>query len=389
MDAAKNERGRLRSDLLAGRTPARIPMVIKFQLEAACDFAGIDTRRALYDPALLEKACRAVCDAFPSDTFPCVNLRLPWSFQMLGSKNWVVSSSGTIQHPEVAGMPPAWYDELIADPVATIIEKVFPAGCAALDAPPALRSVRLAKAYATWREENRITQQIAGCLTEEYGYMAPLAGGPPTYIPFDLLADRLRGFCGVMMDMRRVPEKVEQAVKALMQVCKYLASRKGNADVGQVSFIPLHMPPFISTKAFELFYWPTFEEMVHFQIDRGVTCNIFLEGDWSRYHSYLNRLPQQRVGFQLEEGDAAQIKAGFGNRRFFGGLFDPTITLTRSREACIDEAKRLVDACSSGGGFYFCFNRNLLDIKSVNVAKLQAVLEWVHTSTNLSQGVPS
>ncbi len=378
VDDLRAERICMREDLLAGRTPKRVPLVVKFQLEAACDFAGVDLRRALYDPALVEKACTAVCAHFPSDTFPVVNLRFPWSFQMLGSKNWVVSSTGAIQRPEVESMPAEWYDALIEDPVGTILEKVLPRSCRALDAPPTQRSIRLAKAYATHRQEADITRGIARSLSGQYGYMVPLADGPKTYIPFDMLADHFRGFRGVVMDLRRAPDKVERAVRALLPVCRFQASADGDA-AGRVSFIPLHMPPFISTEAFERFYWPTFEEMIRYQVERGVYCNIFAEGDWSRYYDHLDRLPRERVGFQFEEGDACYIKGKLGQKRFFGGFFDPTITLARSREACVDEAKRLIETCAPGGGFYFCFNRNLMDIKSVDVKKLQAVLEWVAT----------
>jgi hypothetical protein len=371
------ERKRLRADLLARKVPKRLPMVVKIQIEAACGFAGIDLNKALYDPELMEKASVAICENFYSDTFPMVNMRFPWSFQIAGAKNWVVSSTGAIQHPEVENMPPEWYDDFIADPISTIIEKILPNTCKACDTDLVTRGLMIAKIYATRKEENAILRAQSARLNAKYGYMEPFMTGPQVRIPFDLLADKFRGFRGIMMDMRRVPRKVQAAVDALMPIAQYIAT-SGDPRPGTVSFVPLHMPPYISTKAFEEFYWPTFEEMILFMERRGVAINVFAEGDWSRYYEHMSRLPAT-TSFQMEEGDWAKIKATFGREHVFGGLYDPTITLARTKEECIDEAKRLFDTCGADGKFYFCFNRNIMDIKSVDVPKLQAVLEWVRT----------
>jgi hypothetical protein len=371
------ERKQLREDLLARKTPKRLPMTVKFLTEAACQFAGIDMKRALYDPEMVERASVAICENFYSDALPVFFTRFPWSFQLLASQSWVVGSSGAVQHPEVENMKAEWYDEFIADPVATIIEKIVPNACKALDVDPVSRSSLMTKVYAVKQEENRILKDIGDRLSKKYGYMTSFMDGPTVPIPFDNLADKYRGFKGIMMDMRRVPEKVKAAVDALFPIAKFKATSKG-VKPGTVSFLPLHMPPYISTKAFEEFYWPTFEGMVLFMDELGVLCNVFAEGDWSRYYEHMARLPGT-TSFQVEEGDWAKMKSTFGREHVFGGLYDPTITLTRTKEQCVDEAKRLFDTCGEGGRFYFCFNRSIMDIKSVDVPKLQAVLEWVRT----------
>jgi len=118
--------------------------------------------------------------------------------------------------------------------------------------------------------------------------------------------------------------------------------------------------------------------MILFMDRQGVAVNVFAEGDWSRYYEHMSRLPVT-TSFQMEEGDWAAIKKSFGREHVFGGLYDPTITLTRTKEECIDEAKRLFEICGEGGRFYFCFNRNVMDINSIDSSKLRAVLDWIHT----------
>jgi hypothetical protein len=193
--------------------------------------------------------------------------------------------------------------------------------------------------------------------------------------PFDFLSDQLRGFKGIMMDLRRRPAKVEAAVEAILPLILNLAIPL-EPKTGLRSVVPLHLAPYISQKQFETLYWPSFERMVVELDKRGIGCTLFAEHDWTRYADYLERLPNS-AALYFENADPARIARTVGKNHPFGGFYNPTITLTRSREACIDEAKRLLDTCMESGHFYFTFDSDVLDIKSVDPVKLAAVLEWI------------
>jgi hypothetical protein len=79
----------------------------------------------------------------------------------------------------------------------------------------------------------------------------------------------------------------------------------------------------------------------------------------------------------MEQGDPKVFAETVGKDHTFGGFYDPTISLIRSKEACIDEVKRLLDITMKTGKYYFCFDKGVIDIKSIDVPKIQAVLEWV------------
>ena len=79
----------------------------------------------------------------------------------------------------------------------------------------------------------------------------------------------------------------------------------------------------------------------------------------------------------MEYGNPKVFTETVGKDHIIGGFFDPTISLVRSKEACIDEAKRLLDITMKSGKYYFCFDKSVMDIKSIDVGKIQAVLEWV------------
>ena len=79
----------------------------------------------------------------------------------------------------------------------------------------------------------------------------------------------------------------------------------------------------------------------------------------------------------MERGDPKAFADTVGKEHVIGGFYDPTISLTRSKQECIDEAKKLLDITMKTGKYYFCFDKSVLDIKSIDVSKVVAVLEWV------------
>ena len=374
------ERMQIRNDSIAGKIPKRLFVVGSFTLEAACSYAGIDLAKAHYDMELTEKAFEAICKDFYSDSLPVLNLRFPASYQILGAKNWVLGSNGAVQHPEIVTMEADDYDDYIAKPYDTIIEKFLPRVCTELDTDPETKALVLAKAYQSYKKQSDATFGLYMKLSMKYGFAPGFIAGELIEAPFDFLADQLRGFKEINMDLRRRPDKVKAACEATLP----LMLRRANTEVvypGKINFIPLHLAPYIKPSDFEKYYWPTLEELVVEQDKAGIGCLLFAEEDWTRYLGYLERLPKSSI-IWVENGDYKKFKETVGKDHLMGGFFDPTITLTRSKEDCIDEAKRLIDVCAPGGKFFFTFDRGIMDIKSVDVSKLQAVLEWVSVNTN-------
>jgi len=369
------ERNEIRNDLFAGKRPKRILVVSSFSLEAACGLAGISLLDAHYDCALQEAAFEKVCETFYSDTIPVTNLRYPPSYQLLGAKNWILASNGVVQHPEIETMYADDYDKFIENPYDMIVETFLPRVCAALDTDPLNRGLIFAQAYESYLTDTRAMFGIIGKLSGKYGYSAGMITAPMTEAPFDFLADQLRGFKGILMDCRRIPDKVEAAVKAVTPLMIKLAIPL-HPYPGMQGFIPLHLAPYMNPQQFERLWWPTFEETVVAMDKAGVGATIFAENDWTRYLDFLTRLPKSTLVW-AEDGDLQKYTDTFGKDHVFGGFFDPTITLSRSKEACIDEVKRMCDICMKSDHFYFTFNRGVMDIDSVDIGKLQAVLEWV------------
>jgi hydroxymethylpyrimidine pyrophosphatase-like HAD family hydrolase len=372
----QQERNQVRSDLLAGKKPKRVFIVPSFTMEAVCGLAKVSLIEVHYNNmALKEKALTMVCETFYSDVGPSMSSRFPGIYQQLGAKNWIISSNGTVQHPEIETMHVEEYDEFIATPYKTMVEKFLPRVCTALDTDPVTRSLKLAAAYGAYKNSFNAQYGVAAKLIGQYGYAPGFITNQMIVSPFDFLAGQLRGFRAITIDIRRCPDKVKAAVEAVTPLMIKMAVPTVMRP-GLISLIPLHLAPFISMKAFEELYWPTFEKVIVELDKKGIACCLFVEQDWTRYCEYLERLPKSTIMY-MEAGDPKRFTETVGKDHIFAGFYDPTITLSRSKEECIDEAKKLLDTCMKSDHFYFTFDKPVIDIKSVDVPKLQAVLEWV------------
>lgn len=379
----QEERIKMREDLLSGRIPKRVPVMAGMTMEAACGLAGVSLVETHYDTSLMEQAYEKACQTIYTDSFPAANYRFPAVYQMLGSKNWVVSSDGTAQHPEIETMMADEYDAYIADPYSFIVQTLLPRVCAGMDADPVSKALTLGKSHLLHKQLTGAQMAIIGKLSAKYGYAPGIVRGPQIEAPFDFLSDQLRGFKGINMDVRRCPDKIAQAVQVTLPLMIKLAQTvKLPAGAGPVTcLVPLHLAPYISRKAFEELWWPTFEQMVVELDKQGIYCYVFAEQDWTRYADYLARLPESTViGF--EDGDPKLIKDVVGKNHVITGFADPSITLTRSKEQCIDYAKELVDTLAPGGRYYFGWGRSIMSVKSVDISKVAAMLEWLHLNTD-------
>ena len=370
-----DDKQKVRDDLLAGKIPERVLIQLTFTLEAACGLAGVELLKAHFDPETKKTAYRAICDTFYSDTLPLENVRWPEVYAPLGARNWVMSSSGAMQHPEVESMSADDYEQYINDPLATIVDNILPTIYPNLDKSVPGSSLRLAKAYQRFLQTAGEEGAFFAEATGKHGYAMGFFLGLLCETPFDFLADQLRGFKNITMDVRRCPDLVEKACEATLPLMIKSAIPRGGMP-GGIVFIPLHMAPYLRPDDFKSLYWPTFDKLVRKIDSVGMRSFIFAEEDWSRFASFLESLPELQI-IKFEYGDPVMLKEAVGKKHIIGGFFDPTITLTKSKEDCIDEAKRLLEAGMPGGKFFFSFNKHVIDIKSVDVGKLVSVIEYV------------
>jgi len=376
--ALQQERINIYQDVFDNKIPKRIFVDVNLPFDLIAQFGGLNLSEAQWNPAMVEQAVDKVCRTVYSDK--CIfggSLRYPSFYQLLKSQSFQMSSSGFIQHPEVMGMFPEDYDYLIEKPYDCLLERVIPRQYKAFDPDDPIGSaISLAKSILAYRNDMAEQGKIITNMVEKYGYYpgGRYAGGL-TSAPFDFLADQLRGFKGISMDIRRMPDKVAQACDVLYPIVFKMGLPPTISNYGAV-FIPLHMAPFMREKDFAKLWWPSFKKMVDQYASMGIHCRIFCERDWTRYLDYLYDLPTDTI-LWFEYGDPKLIKQKLGKKHIIKGLYPIMNLKTKTKQQCVDEAKKFIDIMAPGGKFIFDFDKGPLFLSDIKLENLCAVTETV------------
>jgi len=376
--ALQQERTNIYQDVYDNKIPKRVPVNISLPFEVVAQFGGIDLVEAEWNPSIIEEAVDKICRTVYSDI--CVfmgSFRYPSFYQILKSQSFQMASNGFIQHPEVIGMLPEDYDYLIEKPYDCILERVIPRQYKSLNPnDPVNSAVSLAKSILAFNNDMMQSGTIIGKMVEKYGYYpGGFFGGGFTEAPFDFLADQLRSFKGISMDIRRMPEKVLEACEALYPIILKMGMPPVISNYVRV-FLPLHMPTFMREKDFVNLYWPSFKKLLDEYASMGIHSGIFCEHDWTRYLDILYDLPTDTV-LMFEYGDPKLIKEKLGNKHIITGLYPIMNLKTKSKQECVDEAKRYIDILAPGGKYIFGFDKSPLFYDDINLENLCAVAETV------------
>ena len=369
------ERTLLFSDLFAGKTPKRIPTANAMAIEACATYCNVSVAEVYWDQSKIEQVLDKTGNDFVSDMGPSVGRRYPFYYQLLGSKPFIMSSSGHMQHPDVHGMEVEDYDHLIESPYDCIIERILPRLYTELDTTPELKMLALAKAQKALYDDFAATGITAAKLNKKYGYA--LVPGGATTGPFDFLADFFRSFTLINGDIRRRPEKVIEACDALLP----LLVKKGQVAMPAPNFsstiIPLHMGTFLQTKDFEKFYWPSLKKQVEMLTETGINVQLFVEDDYTRYLDYLQDLPANTI-LRFEYGDPKLFADKLGKKFIISGFFPISVLHEGTKEQALDTVKKLLDTVMPHCRFWFNPDKGPLDSHGNFAENMRAVLDYVH-----------
>jgi len=380
MDAKQlaKEREQIYLDLFTNKIPKRFPVEDGLSWNYLIEYAGEDlmlTQFTCTKEKAIEIAEKGMEILRGDRMFPLGGLN-PVSLMFQKSRQSVMSSSGMIQHPEVEYMYEDEYDDFIKKPYDFVLERIIPRCNPAYAQGEVLCSFAFARYLLSAYEKAKEYAAASEYIREKYGLHAPPPGsGAHQYVPFDFLADHCRGFSKIHIDIKRQPEKVLEALEALVPFCMWTGENKVQSPLGS-NLLPTHMGPYLNMRDFEKFYWPTFEKVVHLTAARGQTMLIFLENDWTRFLDYLQELPAGTRLF-MEYGDPKKFKEKLGKKMVLAGFYPITLLRTGTKQQCIDKAKELIDILAPGGNYYFCFDKTALRLSDVNPENYVAVMEYV------------
>ena len=364
---------------VALREGDRVPMAPKIGM-AYAQTAGIDRYEALNDARLLRPGVEKFLQTYPCDLFwagsgypiPMMETLGTTAIRWPGATCGVPLNQG-FQIVDGTYMEEDEYDEFLRDPSHFCMTKVFPrkhkklAGLAKLNfhevvefghyasmaafADPEVRQALLTLMFAgeqavEWQRNSAFLRETAlACQT-------PLGALAGQNAPYDMLADNIRGFLNVPMDLYEIPEKVTAAIDIMTEYALQNVRRLKNTG-SQYCFMPLHggTDDFMSLEDYRTFYWPSLRRVMEEIIDCGMIPYVFCEGKYDTRLEVLREVPRGKVIYMFEQVDIARAKAVLGDTACICGNLPTSLLLYGKPHEVVDETRRLLDTCAPGGGF--------------------------------------
>ena len=192
--------------------------------------------------------------------------------------------------------------------------------------------------------------QIARLRTE-CGTVSAIAG--IFKAPFDILADKLRGYVGLTMDMHTQPDKVLKACEALMpHLCHVGLTTADPAKQVPIGFwMHRGCVPFINPKTFDSHYWPTLKPIIEEFWKNGHQTLFYAEGKWNHHFDTFRELPDRSIVFHCDQDDIFQVHRKLHDKfALSGGI--PNVLLSFGKP---DEVRafcrRVIDEVARDGGY--------------------------------------
>ena len=188
-------------------------------------------------------------------------------------------------------------------------------------------------------------------LRSESGTVSAIAG--ILKAPFDIIADKLRGYTGLCMDMYRQPDKVVAACEAMAPQLLHVARMTADPDKKVPVGLWMHRAcvPFISPGQFEKFYWPTLKWIIEELHKDGIQVLFYAEGEWNPNIKYIAELPEKSIIYHVDRGDIFEVHEKVGEKFCIsGGIPNDLLafgTPDEVRECC----KKVIDGVGRDGGY--------------------------------------
>jgi len=386
-------------DAMALRKPDRIPIVLLFGAFAS-HYAGITREEELYD---LEKSYEANLKAtldFEPDmtsaplTFGSVLETLDYR-QLRWSGHNLPDRSG-YQYVEGEYMKAEEYDAFLFDPSDFIMRLYWPRVMGRLGVFGKLPPIRSfisyffgltsgfipfgtpegIKALDALRKAAGESARSLGAL-QDYSGKAATAGFPMffasgTQAPFDALGDYFRGTKGIALDMYRNPDRVMDACEKLLPIMLEAALPAAKMSGNPRVFIPLHKGSdnLMSLEQFQIFYWPTFRELLVELVNEGLNPVVLVEGAYDSRLDTIKDVPEGKIVYWFENVDMVKAKRILGDRVCIMGNVPMSLLATGTATQVKDYCRTLLDSVGTDGGFIMSSAAVLDDARTENVRAL-------------------
>lgn len=364
MEAVYQERLKRYVTAMRNGKPDMVP-IRPFAAEVTAVYAGYTCQDVVQDYRLAFEAIIKCCNDFDWDATPA-NMVYVWTgfVQAAGIKYYAMPgvqiSADTgfqyIEPPEDrAFMREDDYDLLIEDPTGFLANRWFPRVTNTTVAPGepntmANNAAFLSGGIAMKNYFNAYGPHVARMRTE-CGTPGAICG--ILKAPFDIMADKLRGYKGLCMDLYSRPNKVKAACEAMMHHLLYVA--KATSDPGRQIPVGLWLHrgcvPFLSPRQFEEFFWPSLKHIICELWKDGIQTLFYAEGEWNPNLKYIAELPEQSIVYHVDRGDIFEVHKAIGHKFCIsGGIPNDLLAFGTTGEAKAF-VKKVIEGVGKDGGY--------------------------------------
>ena len=344
--------------------PDRIPLR-PFVAEFTGRYAGYTSQEVAHDyPRAFEAAVKCARDFDWDAVVP--NMVYVWTglAQAAGLRYYGIPGLGIphttgfnyIEPPEdQAWMRPDEYDELIKDPTGFLYNVWL---------PRVSTDIRKIGEPSTYRNNLALVKSAMAMLTYFYAF-GPQVGrlrsecGTVSAIagifkaPFDILADKLRGYVGLVMDMHTQPNKVLAACEALMpHLCHVGLTTSDPTKLVPIGFwMHRGCVPFVSQKTFDTHFWPTLKPIIQEFWKQGHQTLFYAEGRWKHHFDTFRELPDRSIVFHCDQDDIFEVHRRLHDKfALSGGI--PNVLLSYGKPEEVREfCTRVIREVAPSGGY--------------------------------------
>jgi hypothetical protein len=344
--------------------PDRVP-IRPFVAEFTAKYAGYTIQEVTQDYQKAFAAARRCAADFDWDAV-VGNMVYIWSglTQAIGLKYYAIpgveippdTGFQYLEPPEdQAWMRPDEYDLLIADPTGYLFNVWLPRVSA--DVTPIGQPATMRNNMSFLKGGMAMLSYFGGfgtqaaLLRSESGTVSAISG--ILKAPLDILADKLRGYKGLCMDMFRQPKKVLAACEALaphlLQVAASGADPEKNVPIGL--WMHRGCVPFLSPKQFEQYYWPTLKWITEQLWERGHQTLYYAEGEWNANLKWIAELPERSIVYHVDRGDVFEVAKMLGEKFCISGGIPNDLLAFGKPDDVREFCKKVIDGVARDGGY--------------------------------------
>lgn len=247
------------------------------------------------------------------------------------------------------------YDALIDDPTGFLYEVWFPRVCA--DASPIGGPCTYRNNLAFVKGGMAMLQYFYAFgpqvqrLRTECGTASAIAG--IFKAPFDILADKLRGYVGLTMDMHTQPDKVLKACEALMPHLCHV----GLTTADPLKQVPIGFwmhrgcVPFVNPRQFASHYWPTLKPIIEEFWKHGHQTLFYAEGKWDHHYDAFRELPDRSIVYHCDRDDIFEAHRRLHDKFALSGGVPNVLLSYGGAEEVRMFCERLIREVARDGGY--------------------------------------